>query len=78
MIEVEPNRQSGIGLNTLPESIRNSKILSRNNLQQLISVKEIPFIDPAFEDDKLKNIFQYYSCVLFVAMQLHSSIIMNG
>ncbi len=61
MIEVEPNRQSGIGLDTLPESIRNSKVLSGNNLQQLTNVKQLPFIDPAFEDDKLKNIFEYYA-----------------
>ncbi len=42
-------------------SIKNSKILSGNNLGQLGNVHEIPFIDPAFHDDKLKNIFQYYS-----------------
>jgi len=37
---VGPDRQSGIGLDALPESIRNSKILSGNNLQQLINVNE--------------------------------------
>ena len=45
----------------MPESIRNSKILSGNNLGQLANVHEMPFIDPAFDDDKLKNIIQYYS-----------------
>ena len=53
--------QLGIGVDALPESIRNSKILSGNNLGQLANVNEMPFIDPAFDDDKLKNIIQYYS-----------------
>ena len=50
-----------MGIDQLPESIRNSSILTGNNLGQLANVSEIPFVDPAFEDDKLKNIFQYYS-----------------
>ena len=57
----KPNMQLGIGVDALPESIRNSKILSGNNLGQLANVHEMPFIDPAFDDDKLKNIIQYYS-----------------
>ena len=35
--------------------------LKLNNLGQLSNVSELPFVDPAFEDDKLKSIFQYYS-----------------
>ena len=57
----KPNMQLGIGVDALPESIRNSKILSGNNLGQLANINEMPFIDPAFDDDKLKNIIQYYS-----------------
>ena len=57
----KPNRELGIGIDALPESIRTSKILSGNNLAQLANVTTIPLIDAAFEDDKLKNIFQYYS-----------------
>lgn len=57
----KPNTQLGIGVDALPTSIKNSKILSGNNLGQLGNVHEMPFIDPAFHDDKLKNIFQYYS-----------------
>ena len=45
----------------LPASIGNSTILTTDNLIQLSSVPELPFIDPAFEDDKLKNIIQYFS-----------------
>jgi len=57
----KPNTQLGIGVDALPEDIRNSKILTGNNLGQLANVNEMPFIDPAFNDDKLKNIIQYYS-----------------
>ena len=48
-------------MDALPENIRNSNILTGNNLGQLANVNEMPFVDPAFEDDKLKNIFQYYA-----------------
>ena len=62
IFEVEkPNTQLGIGVDSLPENIRNSKILTGNNLGQLANVNEPPFVDTAFEDDQLKNIFQYYS-----------------
>ena len=62
IFEVEkPNMHLGIGIDMLPENIRSSKILTGNNLAQLANVSEIPFVDPAFEDENLKNIFQYYS-----------------
>jgi len=57
----KPNTQIGIGVDALPESIRKSSILTGNNLGQLANVHEMPLVDPAFNDDKLKNIFQYYS-----------------
>jgi flavin reductase (DIM6/NTAB) family NADH-FMN oxidoreductase RutF len=57
----KPNIQIGIGVDALPESIRNSTYLTGNNLGQLANVNEMPFIDPSFNDDKLKNIIQYYS-----------------
>ena len=57
----KPNREIGIGIDALPQSIRNSKILTGNNLAQLAHVKEIPFVDASFEDEQLKNIIQYYS-----------------
>jgi flavin reductase (DIM6/NTAB) family NADH-FMN oxidoreductase RutF len=57
----KPNHELGIGVDALPESIRNSKILTGNNLGQLANVTEIPFIDPSFYDTELKNIIQYYS-----------------
>ena len=57
----KPNTKLGIGVDALPASIRNSKILTGNNLGQLANVHEQPVIDPSFEDDTLKNIIQYYS-----------------
>jgi flavin reductase (DIM6/NTAB) family NADH-FMN oxidoreductase RutF len=57
----KPNTQLGIGVDALPDSIKNSKILSGNNLGQLANVNEMPFVDTTFNDDKLKNIIQYYS-----------------
>ncbi len=62
IFEVEkPNMQLGIGVDILPASIRNSTILTGNNLGQLANVHDMPTVDPAFNDDKLKNIIQYYS-----------------
>ena len=62
LFEVEkPNTQIGIGVDSLPPAIRNSKILTGNNLGQLGNVKELPVIEPSFDDEHLKQIIQYYS-----------------
>lgn len=62
LFQVEkPNTQLGIGIDALPATIRNSKILSGNNLGQLANVHDLPLIDPSFDDDHLKQIIQYYS-----------------
>lgn len=45
----------------LPGNISKSTILSSTQLELLLKVKELPTIDPSFTDEKLKNIFQYYS-----------------
>ena len=57
----KPNVKLGIGFDALPASIRLSKVLTGNHLAQLANVYELPVVDPSFEDEKLKNIFQYYS-----------------
>lgn len=57
----KPNTELGIGVDTLPESIRNSKILTGNNLGQLANVNELPVIEPSFDDSNLKQIILYYS-----------------
>jgi flavin reductase (DIM6/NTAB) family NADH-FMN oxidoreductase RutF len=62
IFEVEkPHHKLGIGVDALPENIKTSKYLSGNDLGQLANLNEMPIIDPAFEDDKLKQIIQYYS-----------------
>lgn len=57
----KPNTQLGIGIDALPASILKSSILTGNNLAQLANVSEMPFVDPTFHDDKLKNIIQYFA-----------------
>ena len=57
----KPHMEKGIGVDALPGHVRRSKVLSGNDLGQLANVNEIPAIDPAFEDDKLKQIIQYFS-----------------
>lgn len=57
----KPNTSLGIGIDALPVSIRNSNVLTGNNLAQLANVNQQPVVDAAYADDHLKNIFQYYS-----------------
>jgi len=57
----KPNTQLGIGIDALPPTIVNSNILTGNDLGQLANVHELPVINPAYEDDTLKNIVQYYA-----------------
>lgn len=57
----KPNTKLGIGVDALPEPIRNSRILTGNELGQLANVHEYPVIDPAFDDSELKHIIQYFS-----------------
>lgn len=57
----KPNRELGIGVDALPWNIRNSKVLSGNDLGMLANVKSLPDIDPAFEDSAVKQIIQYYA-----------------
>jgi flavin reductase (DIM6/NTAB) family NADH-FMN oxidoreductase RutF len=57
----KPNLNLGIGFDALPASIKNSAILSGNDLGMLANVSELPFVDPTFLDDTLKNIIQYFS-----------------
>ncbi|HMJ46870.1 MAG TPA: flavin reductase family protein [Ferruginibacter sp.] len=57
----KPNTMLGIGIDSLPGSFRNSRILTGNHLGQLANVNEPPVVDTTFEDEKLKQIVQYYS-----------------
>lgn len=56
----KPNVKLGIGIDALPDSIRNSTILTGNNLGQLANVHEYPVIDPSFDDPQLRQIVQYF------------------
>jgi len=57
----KPNIHLGIGIDALPESIRNSTILTGNQLGQLANVHEMPVVQSSFDDEHLKNIIQYFS-----------------
>lgn len=57
----KPNVKLGIGIDSLPEGIRNSKFLTGNQLGQLANVHDMPVVQPSFDDEHLKNIIQYYS-----------------
>lgn len=62
LFEVEkPNTALGMGVDNLPASVKNSRILTGNHLGQLANVQELPAVDPSFDDDRLRQIFQYYS-----------------
>ncbi len=62
LFQVEkPNTQLGIGMDSLPASVRNSHVFSGNDLGMLANVHEMPVIDPSFDDAHLKQIIQYYS-----------------
>jgi flavin reductase (DIM6/NTAB) family NADH-FMN oxidoreductase RutF len=57
----KPNIETGIGIDALPSTIRNSKILTGNHLGQLANVHEMPLVDPSYDDSHLKQIILYYS-----------------
>ncbi len=57
----KPIRELGIGVDALPEGIRNSTILTGNNLGMLANVQSLPKVDATFTDETLKNIVQYFS-----------------
>jgi hypothetical protein len=57
----KPSILLGIGIDALPEGIRYSKFLTGNHLGQLANVEMLPVVEPSFDDEHLKNIFQYYA-----------------
>jgi hypothetical protein len=57
----KPNVHLGIGIDALPPAIRESRILTGNDLGQLANVHALPAVDPAYDDDRLRQIFQYYA-----------------
>ncbi|WP_300600338.1 flavin reductase family protein [Niabella sp.] len=60
LFEVEkPNTQLGIGIDALPEAIRNSGVLTGNDLGMLANITQVPAADPTFTDDTLAGLLQY-------------------
>lgn len=57
----KPIVQLGIGVDALPEHIRCSSILTGNDLGMLANVHAYPVVDPSFDNEQLKHIFQYFS-----------------
>ena len=54
----KPNQQLGIGIDSLPEHIRNSKILTGNNLGILGNSSSIPVVSKLLYDDRLQQILR--------------------
>lgn len=76
----KPNTNLGIGIDQLPASIRNSKVLTGNHLGQLANVTSIPNIDAAFEDEQVKHITQYFSLnpeEMEIELHKHASNLLN-
>lgn len=57
----KPNTKLGIGVDALPGYVRNSKILTGNHLGVLANVNELPDIDKAFSDERLDQVYTFYS-----------------
>lgn len=57
----KPNVQLGIGIDAIPERIRNSSVLSGNNLGILGNVTSIPVVSEVLYDDRLSQIIKEYN-----------------
>jgi len=56
----KPNLELGVGIDSLPASIRNSNILSGNNLGMLGNSTNIPIVGEMLYDDRLTEIMRQY------------------
>jgi len=56
----KPNLELGIGMDALPKSIRESNILSGNDLGMLANSTEVPVVGPIEEDERLIHLLQEY------------------
>ena len=56
----KPNAQLGIGVDSLPAAIRNSKVLSGNNLGILGNSSSVPVVSEVLYDDRLTEIIKQY------------------
>lgn len=56
----KPNTQLGIGIDTLPAFIRDSTVLTGNNLGMLGNSTSIPVVDNILHDDRFSQIIREY------------------
>lgn len=57
----KPNIKTGIGIDNLPESVRQNSVFTGNHLGKLANVHQQPLADPSFDDAQVRSIVQYYS-----------------
>jgi flavin reductase (DIM6/NTAB) family NADH-FMN oxidoreductase RutF len=57
----KPNTNLGIGIDGLPEAIRNSHVLTGNNLGILGNCTSLPAVDASFTDTKMLELKQQYT-----------------
>ena len=57
----KPNVLVGIGIDALPENIRNSKILTGNHLGRLANVQQVPARDLDYKDQYFAQLYQNQS-----------------
>ncbi len=57
----KPNVELGVGVDALPTSIRNSKILTGNELGMLGNCTSIPLVSDLFEDERLSGILRTHT-----------------
>lgn len=57
----KPNLKLGIGFDQLPGKVRNSKVLTGNDLGMLANVDVLPLVGTLEEDARLKEIFRQYA-----------------
>ncbi len=57
----KPNLELGVGVDALPDEIRNSPILTGNNLGMLGNSKSVPIINDAIPDARLLQILKEYT-----------------
>jgi flavin reductase (DIM6/NTAB) family NADH-FMN oxidoreductase RutF len=56
----KPNIELGVGIDALPASVRNSKVLTGNNLGMLGNSTSIPVVSEVLYDDRLTQIMREY------------------
>lgn len=57
----KPLRELGIGIDALPSSIKNSKILTGNHLGQLANVQVLPAEENVYQDEQVQKIMTDYA-----------------